>query len=573
MFLKRAILVSLFLAGTALAKSLEVNYIGAGAPATTQAGIPEYITYLFTLSLTVGAFLSLGIIMIAGFKYLTSIGNPAILEEAKDQIFSAILGLLILLSSWLILNAVNPALTKSELNIENAPTPDPVKIIKAEGPAASTYVVIPVGQIIEQAVYSRDSLATYAATVDKAQETIDLLKQLKSLGQELKNLTDACACGYSSCSGCSNTNANCCYGGNPQCVQRPHCVPQDCKVSGCPGAFCDKAAIKRKGKEITDHIEIIRQQQTELSLLATVGATSTITKKPNDDGVENAYLHLQKAGLLMSMALHKDVPDYYSFLSERENLKNIEMETLPEWRDFWERDPSDPLTFYIDKEENKDILEMASQIEIITSPSEGVMAALDDDTVFDSPPTAPLASGKVQNGQIPNDQGLNVVFYYQNRGKWANDLMGTPSCGDKIKRWGCGITSISMVLNYFGIGKDPGQTLKYLDSNEAILHSKCYLNGGMTLNKISPALNKLGLTTEKLYKNLSYMQNNYLSKGIPVVSRCLTYRCPTCKHFVVLRGYKDGKVYLNDPTWGDTIITENTYNHYQCGQYYYALYK
>ena len=50
-----------------------------------------------------------------GFQYLTSAGNPAAIGDAKDKIKSALLGLLLILISWLILQVINPDLTTLNL--------------------------------------------------------------------------------------------------------------------------------------------------------------------------------------------------------------------------------------------------------------------------------------------------------------------------------------------------------------------------------------------------------------------------------------------------------------------------
>ena len=41
----------------------------------------------------------LGALIYGGFRYLTSAGKPAAMADAKDQIFSAFLGLIILFSA------------------------------------------------------------------------------------------------------------------------------------------------------------------------------------------------------------------------------------------------------------------------------------------------------------------------------------------------------------------------------------------------------------------------------------------------------------------------------------------
>lgn len=45
-----------------------------------------------------------------GFGWLTSVGNPSKISEAKERITSALLGLLIILASWLVLRVINPDL-------------------------------------------------------------------------------------------------------------------------------------------------------------------------------------------------------------------------------------------------------------------------------------------------------------------------------------------------------------------------------------------------------------------------------------------------------------------------------
>ncbi len=50
-----------------------------------------------------------------GVQYLTSAGNPTATSDAKDRIKSALLGLLLILTSWLILQVINPDLTTLKL--------------------------------------------------------------------------------------------------------------------------------------------------------------------------------------------------------------------------------------------------------------------------------------------------------------------------------------------------------------------------------------------------------------------------------------------------------------------------
>ena len=102
------------------ARELEISYPpipGAETPQTKPL-LPDYVKYIFNLAIMIAGLVVLGVMVYGGFRYLTSAGNPTIMTDAKDQIFSAFLGLIILLSSWLILYTINPQLVKISPKIE-----------------------------------------------------------------------------------------------------------------------------------------------------------------------------------------------------------------------------------------------------------------------------------------------------------------------------------------------------------------------------------------------------------------------------------------------------------------------
>ncbi len=51
---------------------------------------------------------AMGAIVIGGAWYLTSVGNPSAIEDAKHTIYSAISGLLLAITSWVIVREINP---------------------------------------------------------------------------------------------------------------------------------------------------------------------------------------------------------------------------------------------------------------------------------------------------------------------------------------------------------------------------------------------------------------------------------------------------------------------------------
>lgn len=81
----------------------------AGQPAP-GAGLPQYINYLFVFGLGLITVLALTQMIIGGITYILAAGNAAKVEDAKDMIFQALLGVGILLVSYLLLNTINPDL-------------------------------------------------------------------------------------------------------------------------------------------------------------------------------------------------------------------------------------------------------------------------------------------------------------------------------------------------------------------------------------------------------------------------------------------------------------------------------
>jgi len=83
----------------------------AGNKLDENSKLPDLIRYLYEWGIGLaGLFLFISL-LIAGFQYLTSAGEPVKISEARDRIKSAGIGLVLLLASWLILNTINPDLT------------------------------------------------------------------------------------------------------------------------------------------------------------------------------------------------------------------------------------------------------------------------------------------------------------------------------------------------------------------------------------------------------------------------------------------------------------------------------
>lgn len=92
----------------------------------------DYIRALYIFGLGIVGALAVTAIAVGGFLYMT--GQ---VQKGKDYILSALLGLLLLLGSWLLLNTINPDLAKLKCDLPKgaaAPPPTPTPTPPA-GPA------------------------------------------------------------------------------------------------------------------------------------------------------------------------------------------------------------------------------------------------------------------------------------------------------------------------------------------------------------------------------------------------------------------------------------------------------
>lgn len=89
---------------------LEGQYPKIGETTPTSEGLPGFIRYIYLFALGAVGIIALLSILIGAIMYVFSAGNPSKASDAKDRIFSALLGILILLAAVLILRTINPDL-------------------------------------------------------------------------------------------------------------------------------------------------------------------------------------------------------------------------------------------------------------------------------------------------------------------------------------------------------------------------------------------------------------------------------------------------------------------------------
>ncbi|MCX6760792.1 MAG: hypothetical protein NTZ84_01620 [Candidatus Nealsonbacteria bacterium] len=271
-----------------------------GQKPNASTTFPEAVKYLFNFSMFVGALLVLGVLVWSGFRYVTSGNNPAVTGDVKKRMYGAFLGLLILLSTYLILTTINPGLVILSLQkISPASTSTTPAIAITQ--ASTTFQEIPLGTIIEDLLAGNASTTAHPAlrcykydtngdTVDvngdgqidgsdtfnyndfycvnlindafgkKASELIVKINELKALlsgcGCDKCRVMGSCQTVYYPCGNCSPTCSACCDGSN--CVSNCSCCGEARGTdSGCPGTDpCpNRGSIDCKRQEIKQLID------------------------------------------------------------------------------------------------------------------------------------------------------------------------------------------------------------------------------------------------------------------------------------------------------------------------------
>jgi hypothetical protein len=121
--------------------------IGVSIGGLTQATLSTYLAAAFNLAIGAAAILAVIFIMVGGFRYIAAAGGGEV-EQGKDMIKNAIIGLVLTLLSYTLLQTVNPAILALSLPPIRMVKPLPTNIPDNSGCDATTAVgTIPVNGI------------------------------------------------------------------------------------------------------------------------------------------------------------------------------------------------------------------------------------------------------------------------------------------------------------------------------------------------------------------------------------------------------------------------------------------
>ena len=155
-----------FILGAGFVFALEVNYPsvpGATSPQDIREGSPDalalYVQYIVYFAVWVVGFVAVAIVTIGGIQYLTSTGKPEAMVAARERISAGFFGLLIILSSWLVLSAISPQFIT--FNIRSPRAIQRVNIPTPPSPFLETFqssidTEIPFGALIEKRIFQKE---------------------------------------------------------------------------------------------------------------------------------------------------------------------------------------------------------------------------------------------------------------------------------------------------------------------------------------------------------------------------------------------------------------------------------
>lgn len=170
------------------------------------------------------------------------------------------------------------------------------------------------------------------------------------------------------------------------------------------------------------------------------------------------------------------------------------------------------------------------------------------------PPAPPPVVTPPPGGETPPPPASTVPMYYQNRGWWAwigiNDANRPAGASPSyMAHWGCKITSLAMIMRYYGRGVDPG----------TIAQDSRYFATGWWWDLLywGGVQSASGLYIDKSYNPSKADQ--WASMGKPFIASGDVFGI-RYDHSVVITGKTaDGRWIMNDPIQGQGLLFPNIY--------------
>lgn len=179
--------------------SLEVKYPKApgGKIITETSTLIDYLQYFFNFAIGVLGIIAFLVLIFAGLSYLTSAGDPEKMKAAKSKITSAFLGVIILLSSYLLLRTINSELIMLKVPELKKVTQEPAPVLLPwqEKILTSIKVEIPTGKLFDKVV---EKIMDLAGVINSPYKPIKSSEEIIELAEENIQKTSQCDCSLTS---------------------------------------------------------------------------------------------------------------------------------------------------------------------------------------------------------------------------------------------------------------------------------------------------------------------------------------------------------------------------------------
>jgi len=155
-----------------------------------------YLQYIYHFVLSISGLICFFAIVSGGILYLIAGGSVEKIKDARERMFVGMLGTIILLSSYMILNLVNPGLLLFKISRQDPVMPPAPEIIPLEK-IVPAYIEIPYGRLIERVKIIADiaNYWSYQVWYEGSEYIDNNHVSLRELTQCLKQLSDECNCG------------------------------------------------------------------------------------------------------------------------------------------------------------------------------------------------------------------------------------------------------------------------------------------------------------------------------------------------------------------------------------------
>ncbi|OGE81781.1 MAG: hypothetical protein A3E98_01540 [Candidatus Doudnabacteria bacterium RIFCSPHIGHO2_12_FULL_48_11] len=110
MVLSLVLVVSPFLAG---AQYTNPNPAGTGLPGDTR--LSEFILKIINIALAIAGLIAVLFLIIGGFRYITAAGNEEAGAQAKKIITNSIIGIVVIILSFVIVRVISSALISQNI--------------------------------------------------------------------------------------------------------------------------------------------------------------------------------------------------------------------------------------------------------------------------------------------------------------------------------------------------------------------------------------------------------------------------------------------------------------------------